>query len=174
MKTLKVLVFAFLFASCAPINVNYDYDKSTDFTSYKTYNYYADMQIGLSELDSKRLVDVLDANMKTKGYSLSDNPDFLINIQSSEYQEVQNSSVGVGVGGGGGNVGGGISMTIPVGQANVNRRIVIDFVDENKKGLFWQAISDSSFSPNATPEVREEKLNAIVTKVLSQYPPQQK
>ena len=92
---------------------------------------------------------MLHANMKTKGLSLSDNPDFLINIQSSEFQESQRSSVGVGVGGGGRNVGGGISIGLPLGQANINRQITIDFADENKNGLFWQAVSESNFNPNA-------------------------
>jgi len=53
----------------------------------------------------------------------------------------------------------------------VNRQITIDFVDENKKQLFWQAISESSFNPKGTPEKREVRLNAIVEKVLSEYPP---
>ena len=81
--------------------------------------------------------------------------------------------MGVGVGGTGRNVGGGISIGLPIGQANVNRQITIDFVDENKKQLFWQAVSESSYFPNTTPEKREERLNAIAEKMLAQYPPKQ-
>ena len=47
----------------------------------------------------------------------------------------------------------------------------IDFVDENKAGLFWQAVSESSYNPNASPEQREKQMKAIVEKVLSKYPP---
>lgn len=174
MKPLKTIVLALLIVSCAPIRVNYDYDKQTDFTKYKTYNYYSDLETGMNELDTKRLVVALDAKLKTKGFSLSETPDFFINIQSSEFQEAQSSTVGVGVAGGGGNVGGGLSVGIPIGQSNINRRIIIDFIDENGKGLFWQAISDSSFNPKASPEKREATLKAIVEKVLSMYPPPQK
>ena len=46
------------------------------------------------------------------------------------------------------------------------------YFDENKKQLFWQAISESSFNPKATPEKREARLNAIVEKVMSSYPPE--
>ncbi len=173
MKPLKLLLLLLLVASCAPIQVNYDYEKETDFTQYKTYNYYANMETGLSELDTKRLFDILDERLTAKGMTLSDTPDFYVNIQSSEYQENQRNTVGVGVGGSGRNLGGGISIGIPVGQANVNRQIIIDFVDESKNGLFWQAVTESSFNPKATPEKREERLKQIVDKVLEGYPPKQ-
>ncbi|WP_298555440.1 DUF4136 domain-containing protein [uncultured Algibacter sp.] len=172
MQFLKITILALLIVSCAPIHVNYDYDKTTNFNTYKTYQYYANMETGLSELDTKRLLNAIDAKMETKGFAISENPDFFIDIKSAEYQDAQRQTIGVGVGGSGRNVGGGITVGIPIGQANVNRQITIDFVDENKKQLFWQAISESSFNPKATPEKREVRLNAIVEKVLSSYPPE--
>ncbi|VAV84100.1 hypothetical protein MNBD_BACTEROID02-991 [hydrothermal vent metagenome] len=174
MKSIKVLLLLLLVSSCASIRVNYDYDKQTNFNTYKTYNYYSDLETGLSELDTKRLLDIMDANLKAKGFSLSEKPDFFINIQSTEYQNQQRNNVGVGVGGGGGHVGGGLSVGIPIGQPKMNRQITIDFIDENGKGLFWQAVSESGFNPKASPEKREAIFKAIVDKVLSQYPPQQK
>ncbi|WP_242133354.1 DUF4136 domain-containing protein [Aestuariivivens marinum] len=171
MNILRFLVLLLCVVSCAPIYVNYDFEKDTNFSQYKTYNYYSDMQTGLSELDTKRLLDALDLHMKAHGFSLSETPDFFIDIKSNEFQQAQRSTVGVGLGGGGRNVGGGISIGLPVGQANINRQITFDFVDEkNGKGLFWQAVSESSFNPNATAEKREVHLNNIVKKVLSKYP----
>ena len=79
--------------------------------------------------------------------------------------------MGVGIGGTGGNVGGGISVGIPIGQAQMNRIIQFDFINEDGIGLFWQAISESTYNPNATPQEREDVLNAIVIKVLQGYPP---
>lgn len=171
MKIITSLVLLLFVISCAPIRVNYDYDKNTNFTPYKTYNYYSGMTTGLSDLDTKRLLNALDKKLTEKGFALAETPDFFIDIKSSEYQETQRNNVGVGLGGGGSNMGGGISIGLPIGQANVNRQITIDFVDENKKQLFWQAVSESSFKPNAAPEKREALLNAIAEKVLTQYPP---
>lgn len=171
MKNLQFIFLLFLIHSCVPIRVNYDYERTTDFTKYKTYNYYSDLNSGLSELDIKRLLDALDESLQNKGFSLSETPDFFIDIKSSEYKEVQNSSVGVGIGGGSGNVGGGMSIGIPIGQADINRQIQFDFVDEKGIGLFWQALSESSFTPNSSPEKREALLKAIVVKVLEGYPP---
>ncbi|MEZ4792660.1 MAG: DUF4136 domain-containing protein [Gelidibacter sp.] len=174
MKNLSFFLLLFIVVSCAPIRVNYDYEKTTNFSDYKTYNYYTPLNTGLSELDSKRLMDALDAKMQSQGFLISDTPDFLINIQSQEYQDAQRNNVGVGVGGGGGNIGGGISIGIPVGQSNMNRQIIFDFVDDSKSGLFWQAVSESSYNPKSTPEQREAQLQSIVEKVLSKYPPEKK
>jgi|SRR5690606_15211219 len=171
MKPLFFSAIILFIVSCAPVRVSYDYEKTTDFTQYKTYQYYADMQTGLSEFDTQRLLDAIDLKMKEKGFTLSENPDFLIDIKSTEYKENQRNTVGVGLGGGGGTMGGGISIGLPIGQAEINRQIKIDFVDENGKGLFWQAISESRFTPNATPDKRETQLHAVAEKVLAAYPP---
>ncbi|TXG34561.1 DUF4136 domain-containing protein [Seonamhaeicola maritimus] len=171
MKSFKLLLLALLIVGCAPIRVSYDFEKTTNFSKYKTYQYYGDMKTGLSELDTKRLLDAIDSKMNALGIKVSETPDFLIDIKSAELHGAPGQTVGVGLGGGGGNVGGGISIGIPVGQSNVNRQITLDFVDEKGKGLFWQAISESSFNPSATPESREARLKSIVEKILTNYPP---
>ena len=122
-------------------------------------------------MDNKRLFNVLDNLLQLQGLSRSETPDFYINIHSQEFQEQQRSTVGVGVGGSGSNVGGGVSVGIPIGQANVSRQIVFEFIDENGIGLFWQAVSESSYNPNSTPEKRELYLKKLVEKVFKKYPP---
>lgn len=171
MKKVLIIAFTFGIVSCAPIKVNYDYDRETNFDNYKTYNYYGDMKTGLSELDTKRFLEGIDAKLETLGITYSETPDFFIDIKSTAFQSSQQSSMGVGVGGSGSNMGGGISFGIPIGQSNITRQITIDFVDENLKQLFWQAVSESSYSPNRIPKEREAQLTAIVEKIFSQYPP---
>ena len=171
MKGIGYILLVLLFTSCHVIRVQTDYEKDTDFSNYSTYNYYEDMETGLSELDEKRLVKVLDAAMQSKGLLLSEEPDFLVNIQSGIYQTPRNNTVGVGVGGTGRNVGGGVSVGIPIGQSNIQREISFDFVDSQKDMLIWQAISKSHLNENGTPIEREKKLKEIVGKVLSKYPP---
>ncbi|GAA3565096.1 hypothetical protein GCM10022395_14420 [Snuella lapsa] len=157
--------------SCAPIRVSYDFDKTVNFSKYKTYNYFSDIESGMSVLDTKRFLDAIDSNMKSKGFSLSETPDFFIDIKSSAYQEAPRNTVGVGLGGTGRHVGGGISIGLPIGQGNMSRRIIIDFVDKEGVGLFWQAVSEANFNPNASPEERENRLRAIAEKILGSYPP---
>ncbi len=170
---LYILVLCFLF-SCNAVRVNYDYDKATDFSNYATYNYFEDMESGLSQLDEKRLLDILDSTLQAKGYLLSEEPEFLINIKSFVFQSNSGNNVGVGVGGGGRNVGGGLSIGIPVGNSGIQRQILFDFVDANKNSLFWQADTQSGFRDNAAPIDREEQLKRVVAKAFSKYPPELK
>ncbi|HDZ06988.1 hypothetical protein LCGC14_0051800 [marine sediment metagenome] len=158
--------------SCGAAKVNYDYDDQTDFTSYATYNYFNDMETGLSELDEKRLMDAMDATLGEKGYMFAEEPDVFINIKSSVFKSQQGNNVGVGLGGGNRGIGGGVSIGIPVGGPKLTRELQIDFVDSNKDMLIWQAISESPFREGDTPAEKSEKLQAVVDKIFSNYPPE--
>lgn len=171
MKKMAFLSFAFIMLSCMGIKVNYDYDKDNGFNNYTTYNYYPDMVTGLSDLDAKRLLDAIDANMGSKGILLSEEPDFFINIQSRSFQGPKNSAVGVGLGGTGRSVGGGVSIGIPVGRPAMELELQFDFIDSQKNTLFWQAVSQSAYKEGLPPEGREQRLKEIVDKVFSKYPP---
>tara|TARA_R110002051_G_scaffold186882_2_gene256558 strand:- start:92 stop:622 length:531 start_codon:yes stop_codon:yes gene_type:complete len=171
MRILLPILVVLLLISCNAVRVNYDYDKETDYSSYTTYNYYPDMKTGLSQLDTKRLLDAIDSTMQIKGMLLAEEPDFFINITSNSQRQPRNNTVGVGVGGTGRNVGGGLSIGLPIGQPDLERVIQFDFVDSQKDELFWQAVSESSFKENLSPEAREAKLKQVVDKVFSKYPP---
>lgn len=174
MRFFMSLVLLILMVSCTTIRVNYDYDKETDFSNYTTYNYFSDMQTGLSELDERRLVRILDSTLQTRGYRLVEEPEMYINILSNEFMTAPSNAVGVGIGGTGRNVGGGISVGIPVGGRGVQRSIQIDLVDAQRDALIWQAVAESGYRENASPSVREANLKALVKKVFSKYPPERK
>ena len=174
MKNAVCFALALSLFSCSTIRVNYDYDPDTDFSGYRTYNYFSDMNTGLNNLDTNRLIDAIDSVMQQKGIKLSEEPEFLINIQSQSFYNPETSSVGVGVGGTGGDVGGGVSVGIPIGSRSLKRELVFDFVDIEKNQLFWQCVSSSSYNENASPETKERKINEIVNKVFAQYPPAKK
>tara|TARA_R110000868_G_scaffold86347_8_gene242268 strand:+ start:69093 stop:69617 length:525 start_codon:yes stop_codon:yes gene_type:complete len=171
MKKIAIFLIISSIVSCSAVRVNYDYDKETDFSSYTTYNYYPDMETGLSGLDTQRILVLIDSIMQVKGIKLSEEPDFYINIQSNAYRSPQNNAVGVGVGGTGRNVGGGITIGLPIGQPNIEREIRFDFVDSQKEFLFWEASSTSGFKESMSPDTREQKLREIVQKVFEKYPP---
>ncbi|MDP5081697.1 MAG: DUF4136 domain-containing protein [Winogradskyella sp.] len=171
MKLIKYTLLLLLITSCGTV-VNYDYEISTDFTQYKTYNYFDDMKTGLSALDNKRLIRAIDSKLALMGLTRTDNADFYIDIQSQEIQNRNNSNVGVGVGGGNGGGFGGVSVGVPIGSSQNSREIVIDFVDKrNGEKLFWQAVSESTYKPNSSPEEREANFVALIEKILAGYPP---
>lgn len=169
-----LIIVACMLCACSSVRVSYDYDKATDFSSYTTYNYFSDIESGLSQLDERRLMRALDSTLQSKGYLLAEEPDFYINILSNEFRNAPNNAVGVGIGGTGRNVGGGVSFGVPVGNSGIQRRIQFDFVDAQKDALFWQASSESGYRENASPSVREQRLRAVVKKVFSKFPPDRK
>jgi len=171
MKQLVYILILISLVSCAAVRVNYDFDKKTDFSNYTTYNYYPEMETGLSGLDARRLLVIIDSTMLAKGILYSEEPDFYVNIQTNSFTNPQNNNVGLGLGGGGGNMGGGISIGLPVGQAKVEREIKFDFIDSEKEVLFWQAVSASPFKENVSPDLREKNLRAVTDKVFENYPP---
>ena len=171
MKAIKYTLLALFMTSCGTA-VNYDYEKSTDFTKYKTYNYFDDMKTGLSMLDNKRIIRAIDSKLNTMGLTRSDDADFYIDIQTQEIQNRNNSNVAVGVGGGGGGGFGGVSVGVPLSGSQNSREIVIDFVDKrNGEKLFWRAISESAYRPNSSPEQREANFIKLVEKIFAGYPP---
>ncbi|MER3317998.1 MAG: DUF4136 domain-containing protein [Allomuricauda sp.] len=174
MRYLLSIVLVFTLTSCSSVKVNYDYDKAVDFSNYSTYNYYSDMQSGLNQLDERRLLRALDSTLKSRGYRLAEEPELFVNIISNEYRSAPRNNVGVGIGGGGRNVGGGISVGLPLGGSNLQRSIQFDLVDAQRDALVWKAVAESGLRDNASPSVREDKLRAIVKKVFSKFPPKVK
>lgn len=173
-KKAKYLLVLLLVVSCNAIRVNYDYEKEVDFSAYTTYNYFGDMQTGLSQLDEKRMLNAMSITLQSKGLKFSEEPDILIDITSAVFKEQPGNSVGVGLGGGGGNVGGGVSLGIPVGGTKLSRELQIDFVDAKKDILIWQAVSQSPFKEGNLPVIKEQKIQELITKIFVKYPPEQR
>lgn len=171
MKTrVTILVLCFLVASCG-VQVAYDYDRNFDFSKVQTYNYYPSMVSGMNQLDEKRLIRSVDSLMHSRGYQTSESPDLYINITSSSRPKPVNSAVGIGIGGTNRNIGGGVSVGIPIGQQDQYREIIFDIIDVMNDDLIWQAVSESTISESMTPKVREAKMKTVVNKVFSKYPP---
>jgi len=170
----RVFVFSILLflISCNTVRVNYDYDKRTDFSNYTTYNYFSDVDTGLSPFDDKRLFRVLDSTLRAKGFLQVEEPDFYINILSEEFQTAPNASnVGVGVGGTNRNMGGGMTIGIPMGRAGLQRQLQFDFVDSQTNKMFWQGVGVSNYKEQSNPTEREQQIQRVVNKVFAKFPP---
>ena len=174
LKTMKphivIIVLCFLVSSCG-VQVAYDYDRNFDFSKAQTYNYFPSMNSGMNQLDEKRLLRSIDSLMHSRGYRSSESPDLFINIKSSNRPKPVNSAVGIGIGGTNRNIGGGVSVGIPIGQPDQYRQIIFDIIDVMNDELIWQAVSQSTVSESMTPKAKEAKIKSIVNKVFSKYPP---
>ena len=172
MRLLKYSLLILLFTACNSTQAVYDYDQQVNFQKYNTYALFPDFRTGLSQLDDSRLILSLKDALKQKGFNLTEeDPGIYVNVYTKEFQEDNRSRVGVGIGGGGGNVGVGVSGGIPIGQMDTYLQLTFDFIDVEKDVLVWQAVVESPFDFNASPEVRQERFGKIVQKALEGYPP---
>ena len=168
MRYLSALICIVLLSSCGGPKAIVDYDREANFSAYKTYNMFPDINTELSQLDEKRLYDAIDVAMQNKGFTKAENPDIYINVFTSQYEDVNRNTIGVGLGSGGFGVSGGI----PIGGGRVNyMRFTMDFIEAKKDDLVWQVKLDERFNLRASPEKRETFFKTIVVKALKQYPP---
>jgi len=81
-----LLIMSALMAACASTtNIQSDYDRSVDFSQYKTYGYYSPMGIenpNYSSLLGQMFRDAIDAQMLQRGYVKSSDPDLLFNVSA--------------------------------------------------------------------------------------------
>lgn len=171
MRLLKFTFLLLFITACNSPQAVYDYDQQVNFSKYSSYALFPDFQSGLSQLDEARLVESLHNKMQEKGFSKSESPGIYLNVYTESFEQDNRSRVGIGIGGGGGNVGVGVSGGVPVGQMDNYLKLTFDFIDVEKDVLVWQAIVESPFNINASPEKRQESFNRIVEKALEGYPP---
>ncbi|MEJ2583724.1 MAG: DUF4136 domain-containing protein [Robiginitalea sp.] len=165
------LFLLLLFIGCAPVRVQFDYDPGVVFGNYSSYNFAADLATGLSELDERRLLQAVGSVLQNQGYRLSEDPDMVLDIYSYLYEDPRQSTVGIGMGGTGGNVGGGVSVGLPVNSGQLQREIIFEMKDARQGRPLWQAVSEDRYSEGASPEKRSERFRTIATKVFEGFPP---
>ena len=78
------------------------YDKKANFTDYKTFAFYKPGidRADISDLDKKRILRAIEADMQAKGFVKSENPDMLVSIftKTQENVNVYNNNFGWGWG----------------------------------------------------------------------------
>jgi hypothetical protein len=171
MKLMKLLFVCAVLSSCNAPKAVYDYDDTVSFSNYKTYKLFPDFKSGLSQLDESRLIASLRNEMEQQAFSKVEEPALYVNVYSREFMDQNRSSVGIGIGSGGGNVGVGVSGGIPIENNSVILEVTIDFIDVAEDSLVWQAVVETKFNPNASPEERRTMFDKIVKKALEGYPP---
>jgi len=161
-------------------DVTYNFDKSTDFSKFKTYKWVAIK--GAQKLDTladKQIRDAIDAELSKKGLTKTDaeTADLYIGYQPSLGEEKQlttyNTGWGYGPGWGygyPGSMGSSTSQTttILIGQ------LALDMYDSANHDLVWRGIASKTLDPQAKPEKREKNIQKAAAKLLKNYPPPKK
>lgn len=151
-------------------DVSTDYDRGVDFSQYKTYNFYTNIQWGkTNELDQNRILQAIETELNAKGLTQVEAPDLLIDIKTQETAVKRNTgNIGIGSGNYGRRGGFGVSVGIPIARKRLHKNYVIEMVDAKNNNLVWQGVFEKDVSPNADPI---EVIDKAMHKLLSKYPP---
>ncbi|MFK8060591.1 MAG: DUF4136 domain-containing protein [Polaribacter sp.] len=170
MKNIKFLVLFFLM-SCASSKVITDYDDKTDFTKYKTYDFYEDNGENLNKFDVKRITTAIDEQLQSYGLKQHYNPDFFIFFDTEVSDARNNTTLNIGLGTAGRNGGVGISGGIPVNGKKIDEKLIIKFIEAKTNALFWESSLTSTIKEKRKPAERELLLQEVIQKILNTYPP---
>ena len=161
-------------------DVRYNFDKSVDFTKYKTFKVVDNNNSDkIDDLTKKQIDNTLAAELSKKGLKAvtTDTADLYVGYQTSVSTEKQvntfDSGYGYGPGWYGphgyGGWGGGMSTSTT--ETIYNGTIVIDMYDVSTKKLVWRGAASKTLDVKAKPEKREKNLTKAMTKVFKNYPP---
>ena len=183
----SMMVCAFLVAvlMCATAwgeKIHVHYDKSIDFSKYKTYG-WAPVGAVAHPMLALDLVGAVDQEMAARGLrKVPANPDLLIQIYGAVDTEVSMTSNNPIYGATGGIPPFDPSLTSPgnslywdgfCGNSTVvvhPGTLVIDLIDAKAKKLVWRGVGSEAISSN--PNKLEGEANSTVSKLFQQYPVQ--
>ncbi len=180
LKILPVLLLSFVVTSCVSVRVATDYDKNANFNDYKTFAFFKPGidKAEINDLDKRRILRAIEAELLAKGFTKSESPDLLISIftKSNQRVDIYNNYWGYGAWGWGGfgpyGWGGGPwgwGWNQPMASTSTEGILFIDIINAEKKELIWQGQGTGYLSKNM--EKKEERINEFVKKILERYPP---
>jgi len=176
----SLVVLAMTTSGCASDNIRSDYDPSAAFSHYTTFNFFEDAasaHTNYQSFFSKYMVAAITREMELRGYTLSDDPDLLVNFnailrEKTDVRTTPAPSYGGYYGYRGGFydpwMGYGYAQETHVSQYTEGT-FNIDLVDARKKKLVWEAVGTGRISQKLLDEL-EERVNAGVAKYFAKYP----
>jgi hypothetical protein len=151
-------------------SVTYDYDRTADFSRYRTYAWTRGADLP-DELNHARVVRAIDAVLAARGLARVEagaNPDALVAYHASfdENLEITGSAHGLGPFDLGGDRWGSARV-----QPVLVGTLVVDISDARTKAIVWRSMASSDIRPTDTPESRDKKVAKATTKMFRNYPP---
>lgn len=177
MKTCIAAIGFFLlnFQSFGQVQATCDYDKTVDFSQYKTFKFTEEaLHYEMQELNRRRILEAIRNEMTTKGLQESDDADLLVNFHISAHLEEQQTATTNYYGAGGRYAyrwGTGFSTTSIDIDTYVAGTVFIDLIDADENHLVWQGRGAGTYQEDISPEKRAKRIDKGVAKIFKKYPP---
>lgn len=153
-------------------DVNYNFDKQTDFSRFKTYKWVEiKTEKPLDQITTKQITSAIEAELAAKGLTKteSEDADLYLGYQTGFKNETEITSYNSGWGYGGGWRTGGISSAQT--STILIAALALDIYAPAQKELVWRGIATKTVDVNAKPDKREKNIRKGVAKLLKNYPP---
>ena len=165
-------MLALLGSAASAQDVTYDYDKSADFTAFKTYAWVDGHNLP-DQLNHQRIVEALDRQLASKGLrqvAPDANPDVLVAYHALFDKNVEIH--GFSSGWAGYRFGAHRSGSARVEEILVGT-LAVDIVNAKTRTTVWRGMATKNVDVNAKPEKREKNLDKAAEKLFKNYPPKQ-
>lgn len=166
--TIPVLLgaLALSLAACASVETSAEYDRSVDFSKYRTYGWIEKLEPMDNAIVQKRLTAAIEGQLAAKGLTKAEHPDLLVSMRAQRTNRVEYETTGAGYAPGRWETG--VQTTredIPVGT------LVVDLVDAGRRELVWRGIARRVLDPMAPQEEKDEAARDTVARMFAAYPP---
>lgn len=168
-----LIVLVGILCGCSSTKYHQDFKPGTDFSGHQTYN-WRNTSSEIPGLNPQQIQRLADAQLAGRGLTRTEsNPDILLDMTIvTRVSTGSSTGLGLSIGlpvGRHGSIGVGGGRSVP--NDKQEGIIIVDVTDASTNNLIWrgsaEAVPVKYFSLS-----NEEKLAAVVSKLLSQYPPQ--
>jgi hypothetical protein len=157
-------------------DVHYNYDRGTNFSSYKTYQWVDLPEAVADQLLDRDIKRSVDEQLAQKGLTkVEKDADLYVGYHALFNLEKGVNLSALGTRGGPGGWGGfdngtvtGQTSTIPVGM------LFVDLYDAGKKQVIWRGDANKTIDLKKDPNKNYKNLQKAVAKLFKNYPPQSK
>ena len=171
-----------IMGACSSVKVTTDYDKSVDFSKYKTFEYYGWAEESdkiLNRFDKERIESAFGDEFAKRNLKLvQEGGDMVVSLfvvvdqktSTTAYTNHYNMG-GYGYGGWGwgyGGMGMGSSTTHYSENDYLVGTLVVDVFDKESKKLVWQGVGQKTVDEN--PNTREKNAMKVAEAIMKPFP----
>jgi hypothetical protein len=151
-------------------NVTYDFDRSADFSRFRTFAWVRGNDAP-DELSHRRIVRAVDAQLMSRGFArveTTSSADVLVAYHASFNRDLQIS--GFSSGWGAYRFGGDRSGSARVQEVVVGT-LAVDIMDARTRNLVWRGMATKEVDVDADAGKRDKNINKALEKIFKHYPP---
>jgi hypothetical protein len=164
MKLISLTGLLFLGIAAPAQEVHFDYDRSTNFSAFQTYQWVDSNSRATNQLMDLNIKRAVDSQLAGKGLRRVDSGgDLQVSYQAALDQEKQFDGFGTGPRWYG--TARVTSSTIDIGKVGIS------LFDPAKKQLVWQGAASKTLNIKKDPEKNYRDLEKTMAKLFKNYPP---